>query len=85
MLIYIDVLLLQSVTFFSYDSDGCKYLEGFVEVLPTLTCAHSLGKLLVALSKTCSADHIKGTISTLHNIFIRYNQWFRLGGWVGWW
>lgn len=39
-----------------------KYLSQFSEFLPTLTSAHSLAKLLVAVCRTCKADHIQHSI-----------------------
>ena len=39
-----------------------RYLEQFSEFLPTLTCAYSLTKLLVAVCKACKADQIRHSI-----------------------
>ena len=41
----------------------CEYFQRFGEFLPTLTCAHSLAKLLVAVCKTSKADHHHHSIS----------------------
>ncbi len=44
-------------------SDVCKYLRRFSEFLPTLTCAHALAKLMVAVCKTCKAVDVRPFIS----------------------
>lgn len=41
----------------------CEYFQQFGSCLPTLTCAHSLAKLLVAVCKTCKADQHQKSIS----------------------
>ena len=42
----------------------CEYFQQFGEHLPTLTCAHSLAKLLVAVCKTYTSDQHKRSVST---------------------
>lgn len=42
---------------------SCEYFEQFGKSLPTLTCAHSLAKVLVAICKTSKAEHLHCSIS----------------------
>jgi len=45
--------------------DACKYLEGVVSVLPTLSSAHSLAQLLVSVVKQCCAESIKDSVAAV--------------------
>ena len=49
--------------------DACKYFEKFVDVLPTLSCAHALGKLLVAVCKSSKATHIQPAIGIVAHTY----------------
>ena len=42
---------------------SCEYVEQLGKSLPTLTCAHSLAKVLVAICKTCKAEQQHRSIS----------------------